>query len=191
MAVSASTITSVGPRGAFPEAIFMDLSSFSLQLPAMVGAPVDEPMFSFLALTTVTAIETTPPSALCTPSAFLTFSTAEASRVSGLPRAGVSSPSSAAFGLTVTSELVTANSLSKVVFMVSVNTSVPQTKATDSMTAMAESAMRPLCATKLRREVFMTLMRSAHARRSPSSGPGPGRRWARTSRPRSGRPRGR
>ncbi len=192
-AVSASTIISVGPRGAWPEVIFIDLSSLSFQLPAMVGAPVVEPRFSFLALTTVTDIETTPPSAPLTPSAFLTCSTTEAASASGLPRSGMSSPPPVAFAVTVTSELVTANSLSKVVFMVSVNTRVPQTKATESRTATAESAIRPLCATKLRREVFRTVLltRSARARQSPSCGRGPGRRWARTSRPRSGRRPGR
>lgn len=174
-AVSASIITSVGPRGAWPEVISIERRSLCVQLPAIVGAPVSEPMFLLWLSTTVTAMLETAPSASFTPSALATRATTEAGSDSGLPFCGVSSVL-ADLGLTVTSAEVAAKSLSNVVFIVSVKTRVPHTNATDSRTATAESAIRPLCAKKLRIEVFQTVMRSARARRSPSSGRAPGRR---------------
>ncbi len=188
-AVSASTITSVGPRGACPEVISIDRRSFFVQLLAMVGAPVCEPMFSFSLLTTVTAMENAEPSARSTPSAFATCWTTEAGRDAGFPFPGCSSAPSASFGLTVTSGEEMVKSLSKVVFIVSVNTSVPQTNATESSTATAERAIRPLCARKLRTEVFQTVMTSARGRRSSSCGRGPARRSGGASRRRWSRRR--
>ncbi len=189
--VSASTITWSGPLGAVPEVIFMVRASLAFQLPTMVGAPLVGERLSFSASTTVTEVEKTVPSADFTPCAPRTFSTTEAGMTGGFPVSLVVSPvSEASFELTVTSEEVAAKSLSKVVFMVSVNTRVPHTNATDSSTATADRAMRPLCAKKLRIEVFMTVMTYAPGRRSPSCGPGRPRRSACTSHRRCGRRRG-
>ncbi len=190
--VSASIITWSGPLGAVPEVISMVRASLPFQLPTMVGAPLVGDSLSLSASMTVTEVENTVPSADPTPWALRIFPTTEAGSTGGLPVREVVSPvSEEPLALTWTSEDVAWNSLSKVVFIVSVNTSVPHTNATDSRTAIADSAMRPLCARKLRIEVFSTVMTCAPGRRSPSCGPGPVRPSAGTSRRRSGRRRGR
>ncbi len=191
-AVSASTMIWPAPSGSVPEVISMVRASLSFQLPTMVGAPLFGERLSLSPSTTVTWVEATVPSADRTPSAASTFSSTDAGSTGGLPLPAFVSPvSEASLWLTVTSEAVAANSLSNVVFMVSVNTRVPHTNATDSRTAIADSAMRPLCAKKLRIEVLSTVMTCAPGRRSPSCGPGPARRWAGASRRRCGRRRGR
>lgn len=191
-AVSASTITSSGPLGAAPVVIFMVRASLPFQLPTMVGAPLLGDSLSLSPSTTVTEVENTVPSADFTPWASRILPITEAGITGGLPVREVVWPvSEEPLALTVTSEAVAWNSLSKVVFIVSVNTRVPQTKATESSTATADSAMRPLCAKKLRIEVFRTVMTYAPGRRSPSCGRGPVRPSAGTSRRRCGRRRGR
>ncbi len=190
-AVSASTMIWSGPRGARPEEIFMVRASLAFQLPTMVGAPLVGERLSLSASTTVTEVEKTVPSADFTPSTPRTFSTTDAGMTGGRPVPEVVSPvSEASSVLTVTSEAVAAKSLSNVVVAVSVKTSVPQTNATDSRTATADRAMRPLCARTLRIEVFSTVMTCAPGRRSPSCGRARPRRWAAASRRRSGRRRG-
>ncbi|SFT10768.1 hypothetical protein SAMN05444716_107274 [Streptomyces harbinensis] len=160
-AVSASTMISPGPLGGVPSRTSMERGSTADQALARVGAPVVGPMFSFAASTTTTSGEDTDPVTRSTPGTAATSPASAAGTVSGLPTADGRSklpPRDRSAGPTITSEAVRANSLSNVVVIVAVNTSVPHTNATDSSTAIPDSAIRPLWAHRLRTEALSTAM---------------------------------
>ncbi len=111
----------------------------------MVGAPVSEPMFLFSLSTTVTAMEKAEPSARFTPLGLPDLLDERGGQGGGLAVDGllVALPGALRADRDVRGG-DGVKSLSKVVFIVSVKTSVPQTNATESSTATAERAMRPL-----------------------------------------------